>query len=575
MLSRLFGQKVVKDKNVEFMKGSSILSQLDKSNYGKIKMMVNCFDDEFNKKYKLPIILVCGDENVGKSSLLENITKCPIFPRNNTFCTRCPTHIKMEYNSFEQYYVEFDGEKTIIKNKESISSIVETYMNNLQQTVSNKKIIVGIQGPNVPTLELYDLPGIVAHPKETSKQIIKIYKTYLREKNVIPICVVPVNISSLSTSKSIAIIKEENLEEQSILVFTKIDQVDINIGFNLKQIFQRLLVDCKKYGFETSEDTKNLKFSKIVGIINRTHDDSKTLEENEEYEKNWFNNNLIEKYKNEEPELINELSNNLGIQNLLNVIDKYYSKFINENWKPYIEKQIIKDIKNLKNEMSIIGIEYDKLDDIEYNDSILNINCVLKEMYRESYISGYSGYGESCNFDYYSEVESERENNNIENITDYKECDLYHKLNNIVNELKIDEKFIKLLQNKINKDFDSDDDYMLGRYSIMKESLIIYIIKKINEYFNSNKSRIINTLNARIDNYYIDCEFRDYKRFYSIVNKMIRGLVFEPLYHNWDFKIDKNLHFVENNNLCELRKKYQEKMVVLDYNLEKIKDIVI
>jgi GTP-binding protein EngB required for normal cell division len=567
MLSRLFGSKNPKDKNVEFMKGSSILSQLDKSNYGKIKkMMVNCFDDEFNKKYTLPIILVCGDENVGKSSLLENITKCPIFPRNNTFCTRCPTHIKMEYNSFEQYYVEFDGEKTIIQNKESISSIVETYMNNLQQNVSNKKIIVGIQGPQVPTLELYDLPGIVAHPKETSKQISKIYKTYLREKNVIPICVVPVNISSLSTSKSIAIIKEENLEEQSILVFTKIDQVDINIGFNLKQIFQRLLIDCKKYGFEAAEDTKNLKFSKIVGIINRTHDDSKTLEENEEYEKKWFNSNLIEKYKNEEPELINELSYNLGIQNLLSGIDKYYSKFINENWKPYIEKQIIKDIKNLKNEMSIIGIEYNKLDDIEYNNIIFNIECSLKENYRESYI---------CSGDYYSEIESERENNNIENITDYKECDLYYKLNNIVNELKIDEKFIKVLENNINKYFDNDNEYILGRYSILKKSIIEYIIKKINEYFNYNKSRIVNTLNLRIDNYYIDCEFRDYKRFYSIVNKMIRGLVFEPVYHNWDFKIDKNIHFIENEELCELRKTYEQKNVVLKYNLEKIKDIVI
>lgn len=38
----------------------------------------------------LPRVVVLGSRDAGKSSLLENITKCPIFPRGKGLCTRMP-----------------------------------------------------------------------------------------------------------------------------------------------------------------------------------------------------------------------------------------------------------------------------------------------------------------------------------------------------------------------------------------------------------------------------------------------------------------------------------------------------
>ena len=45
---------------------------------------------------KLPKIIVVGTNNVGKSSLLENITKCSIFPRDRNNCTKAPIRLMLK-----------------------------------------------------------------------------------------------------------------------------------------------------------------------------------------------------------------------------------------------------------------------------------------------------------------------------------------------------------------------------------------------------------------------------------------------------------------------------------------------
>ncbi len=42
-----------------------------------------------------PQLIVIGEENSGKSSLLERLAMMPIFPRNKGLCTRLPIHVKL------------------------------------------------------------------------------------------------------------------------------------------------------------------------------------------------------------------------------------------------------------------------------------------------------------------------------------------------------------------------------------------------------------------------------------------------------------------------------------------------
>lgn len=77
-----------------------------------INFIKKCMDDFFigftnalektdlnTQKLAIPKIIVIGAESSGKSSLLENIVKCQLFPKNTTFCTKIPIHLIMGKSS--------------------------------------------------------------------------------------------------------------------------------------------------------------------------------------------------------------------------------------------------------------------------------------------------------------------------------------------------------------------------------------------------------------------------------------------------------------------------------------------
>jgi hypothetical protein len=45
--------------------------------------------------WKPPQLVVIGEENSGKSSVLERLAMMPIFPRNHRLCTRLPIHVRL------------------------------------------------------------------------------------------------------------------------------------------------------------------------------------------------------------------------------------------------------------------------------------------------------------------------------------------------------------------------------------------------------------------------------------------------------------------------------------------------
>ena len=125
-----------------------------------------------------------GEESTGKSSLLENITKCQLFPRDNKLCTKCPIHIKLS-NGEKEYSVRYtigDEEKTIfVENKEDIYKTIYEYMISLPTDyISEDEITVNISDKDMPTFEFYDLPGIRTYPAEAADITINLCKKYLR-----------------------------------------------------------------------------------------------------------------------------------------------------------------------------------------------------------------------------------------------------------------------------------------------------------------------------------------------------------------------------------------------------------
>lgn len=77
--------------------GQSISAQLQNSSFGQFNAYMRDIRAHLpSVDFKLPRVIVVGGKSAGKSSLLEMITKCPIFPRHSDFCTKMPIKLQLK-----------------------------------------------------------------------------------------------------------------------------------------------------------------------------------------------------------------------------------------------------------------------------------------------------------------------------------------------------------------------------------------------------------------------------------------------------------------------------------------------
>ena len=97
--------------------GSSVVDQLMNSSYGRFQeyLLQSGLQAQLQQNLHLPQVIVVGGRSAGKSSLLESITKCPIFPRHEDFCTKMPIILKMKNIPAavrRQVTIEYSGRPT-------------------------------------------------------------------------------------------------------------------------------------------------------------------------------------------------------------------------------------------------------------------------------------------------------------------------------------------------------------------------------------------------------------------------------------------------------------------------------
>jgi len=353
-----------------FFKGINIAEQLFNSSYGKIvETMKTLFNISDLSKFELPKVIVIGNESTGKSSLLENITKCQIFPKDSKICTKCPIKLIINENSKSR---SKDSPCEIIQENNPVKyvkkeEIYENLCNIMKQIPDNiiieTEITIKIFDSDLPTFEFIDLPGIRAYPPEMATATMDLCKKYLANKNAIIICVVPATITRLTSCQSIAILTEMNVITNSILVLTMVDRVQEE---NIDELLIKRIIN-------SSDEVRNLKFASIVGVINRFHTNTKNLIDNDKFENQWFNDNIINNIPQEYEKYFEKISNNLTISKLIVNMDTLYKNYININWKPNIIAKINKKISGLE-------LKYKNLGDVV--DTVIDIS-VLNEIYNE------------------------------------------------------------------------------------------------------------------------------------------------------------------------------------------------
>jgi GTPase SAR1 family protein len=322
----------------EFYQGDNIMSHLTNSLFGKIKKIYE--QDKTNKLYQLPKVIVIGTESSGKSSLLERITKCQLFPRDDKLCTKCPIKVKLQ-NGKASYSVQLPND-TIqqLENKKDIYPIVQNYMNSLSNDIIYKdEIIINITDIDVPDFEFYDLPGIRTYPQNVADLSVNICKKYLSDKNSIVLCVVPCTTTRLTSCQSIALVKEAKMEHNTILALTMTDRLQAE---NIGELLINRIID-------KTDELNGIKFANCLAVVNRSQYTNYSLEESDQKEKEWFDKNIYECIFRE------QIIMNTSISNLLKSMDNLYNRFIKTDWIPRMindmrtkEDMIKKELKRLE-----------------------------------------------------------------------------------------------------------------------------------------------------------------------------------------------------------------------------------
>lgn len=330
--------------------GLSIFSRLNNSSFGRFFDAINSLDGSVNlDTFTLPRVVVVGSESAGKSSLLENITKCAVFPRARDICTKMPIRLELSTakNGQESITLQYLGVETHLESTDGILEKVESIMVGLKGTISSDELIIKICKLNAPTFTFIDLPGIRSYPAELKKSTEGLVEKYLTDPHTLVLCVVQAS-DRLTSNQAIAKIIEMGKQSQSILALTKVDMI------HHSNDWETLVMD-RIMG--RSSELNGIHFAGCAAVVNRMQaDDGKEsfrLKDMDILEEAWFREKMAPFMADEE--LIRKAVPNMMVTNLVKKVDRMFHDFICTTWRPHALLQIKHLQKEVEEKMTLLG----------------------------------------------------------------------------------------------------------------------------------------------------------------------------------------------------------------------------
>ena len=129
--------------------GDTIFKQLNSSSFGRFQAAiqdVKSFLPTSQFQLQLPKVVVIGGKSAGKSSLLENITKCAVFPRDRDLCTKRPVKLQLkQVASADEASVQvlYQDHRVTLPSTDDILGEVDRIMKRLT-TITDDEIVIKI-----------------------------------------------------------------------------------------------------------------------------------------------------------------------------------------------------------------------------------------------------------------------------------------------------------------------------------------------------------------------------------------------------------------------------------------------
>lgn len=208
---------------------------------------------------ELPQLVVAGDTSSGKSSLLSALSGIA-FPSSSELTTRCVTRLSLgpaaEFRGFARiehrnrqrqsseaiytptHEAEPESEELTdschIQRLEDVPGVISRLTTRIlgdKRTVSDDRIIIDLQGPNLPALVLTDLPGLVrtVNDNEDANIIPRVrdmVKEFMNSESSVILAVLPANVD-VHNAEILQMAHAIDPEgRRTLAVVTKLDLVD-------------------------------------------------------------------------------------------------------------------------------------------------------------------------------------------------------------------------------------------------------------------------------------------------------------------------------------------------------------
>ena len=283
----------------------------------ELKSVLSGSVDITTEEYKFPEIIIVGDEKNGKSSLLENITKCKIFPKARGYCTKRPIRFILRNADDVTFSISFSKDRKVVcsTDDEICKLITEEFSSGL----STEEIVVECSAPGNHNFEFVDLPGIKAYPEDMAISTKAITDRYLAKKNNIIILAYAATTASEANCSTLSLLKKHGRQKDTVFVMTMLDK----------------LGDAEDVKFAHSQKFPD--FGHRFCVISNGADEA-----------SWFKNHGI--------------TGNVTASKLLTHTQTLFTDYVNKNWYKNI-------IANLEKQKAALVTRHNNLNPLTENDA--------------------------------------------------------------------------------------------------------------------------------------------------------------------------------------------------------------
>jgi len=354
--------------------GASMKDALSKA-FQELDPLRNLLRDVL-KGLEPPKIVVVGVESSGKSSELEQLASLPVFPRQKRFCTRIPIHLRLRRSHSSQATLcvyKIDGTKHTLEGQpkkmpqengwwwvqeEMLRLVKEADSTTTSQNgiVHDKIIVLEVQRPDIPVIDLVDFPGLTSVPQAKAEAVQALLRRHVDEDarsggHSMYLAVVPASGDVRpNTDLAMRFIQENHLEDKTFGVFSKCDQVAD------KEVLTTLIG-----GGQTSEGYSQddlgavpLKNGWVSTMLRppkdpalQIHNFERLLIQQQADTEFFANDQVFDKLVREK---------RVGVASLVQSLEKGYFEYLNNKWKPGALKKVFEKLEEKEFDLQMLGI---------------------------------------------------------------------------------------------------------------------------------------------------------------------------------------------------------------------------